>query len=786
MPLPLPNLDTRRWADLVEEGRALLPRYAPAWTDHNVHDPGVTLIELFAWLVEQDIYQVNRIPDRHRLKFLALAGFSPQPPQPAAVPLTFTLAGAVTQSLPAGLALATAVGLPFRLVEPLTVVATALQVVQVFDGSAFTDKTRLWRDGLPFGLWGVNPDAVTAPALYLGFDQALPAGERVSLWFWLTNERTGREERRRIEEEMVQTAVLCQPLRPQTTCTPKPPCPDMWCPEEPVTAKEEPASEAAFDMLAHHAIEVVWEYFDGTDWLPIADVDDRTRGFTLDGAVQVTLPAAMSSISLGAVMGNQFYLRCRLLNGRPDAAPLLKQVAINTGLAEQARQTYQLFTIAPGVTSPVGQELVVGVWQRVALSLDENGRITQLAAGEDVTGPLLLVLAYTAATAGSAGSLTVTITQIGNGTGLPEQALVLRNAPIAHGIVQILLDEGAGLSQWQMRPDFDAAKRPDSVFVLDATTGAVTFGNGDRGRVPPVGAAILAVYATTSGAAGNVPANSGWQLAGVDDLLNGALLGGDVLAAASQLAAITNQAAGQNGSDQETLAHVAGRAAETLWAHERILELIADGQITTLDQLERTAVLNRRAPQRATTLLDYERLALTVPGSKISRARAWAGLDPHYPCLQAPGTVTVVIVPSLPTGAPQPTADLLELVFRYLNRRRIIGTRLVVVGPEYLEVTVQAEVRTRRGADGVRVQAQIVISLNAFLDPLTGGPNGRGWPFGRDVYRSEILQVIDNVTGVDHVLSLELIAGDGEAQCANLCVGPTWLVRASNHRITVV
>ncbi|MFO7681166.1 MAG: putative baseplate assembly protein, partial [Chloroflexota bacterium] len=223
MPLPLPDLDTRRWADMVEEGRALLPRYAPAWTDHNVHDPGVTLMELLAWLVEQDIYQVNRVPERHRLKFLALAGFSPQPPQPAEIPLTFTLVGAVMQQLPAGLALATAVGLPFRLVEPLTVVAAALQAVQVYDGAAFTDKTRLWRDGLPFALWGVNPDAAVAPTLYLGFDQALPLDERVSLWFWLANERTGREEWQRLMAELQETAVLCQPLRPQTTCIPKPP-----------------------------------------------------------------------------------------------------------------------------------------------------------------------------------------------------------------------------------------------------------------------------------------------------------------------------------------------------------------------------------------------------------------------------------------------------------------------------------------------------------------------------------------------------------------------------------
>ena len=77
MPLPLPNLDTRRWADLVEEGQALIPQHAPEWTDHNAHDPGITLMELLAWLVEQDIFRLNQIPRRHVRKFLALAGYYP-------------------------------------------------------------------------------------------------------------------------------------------------------------------------------------------------------------------------------------------------------------------------------------------------------------------------------------------------------------------------------------------------------------------------------------------------------------------------------------------------------------------------------------------------------------------------------------------------------------------------------------------------------------------------------------------------------------------------------------
>ena len=84
MSLPLPQLDDRRWADLMAEAQALIPRYAPSWTDHNVHDPGITFLELFTWLTEMDIYRLNQIPERHLRKFLALIGFSPQPPQPDA------------------------------------------------------------------------------------------------------------------------------------------------------------------------------------------------------------------------------------------------------------------------------------------------------------------------------------------------------------------------------------------------------------------------------------------------------------------------------------------------------------------------------------------------------------------------------------------------------------------------------------------------------------------------------------------------------------------------------
>src|SRR3954447_25832183 len=72
MPIPLPNLDDWTYADLTAEAQAMIPTLAPTWTDHNPSDPGITLIELLAWLTEMLIFRVNEIPATHTVKFLKL------------------------------------------------------------------------------------------------------------------------------------------------------------------------------------------------------------------------------------------------------------------------------------------------------------------------------------------------------------------------------------------------------------------------------------------------------------------------------------------------------------------------------------------------------------------------------------------------------------------------------------------------------------------------------------------------------------------------------------------
>ena len=86
MALPVPNLDDRRFQDLVDDAKRLVQQRCPEWTDHNVSDPGVTLIEMFAWMTDQLLYRLNRVPDRNYVKFLELIGVSLFPPTAARTP----------------------------------------------------------------------------------------------------------------------------------------------------------------------------------------------------------------------------------------------------------------------------------------------------------------------------------------------------------------------------------------------------------------------------------------------------------------------------------------------------------------------------------------------------------------------------------------------------------------------------------------------------------------------------------------------------------------------------
>ena len=94
MSLVAPKLDDRSFQELVDEAKKRIPHYCREWTDHNVSDPGVTLIELFAWMTDIILYRLNRVPDLHYIKFMEMLGITLKEPVSAKVPVSFWLSAA--------------------------------------------------------------------------------------------------------------------------------------------------------------------------------------------------------------------------------------------------------------------------------------------------------------------------------------------------------------------------------------------------------------------------------------------------------------------------------------------------------------------------------------------------------------------------------------------------------------------------------------------------------------------------------------------------------------------
>ena len=186
MKLPEIQLDDRRFQDLVSEARLRITRSCPEWTEHNVSDPGVTLIELFAWMTEMTIYRLNRVPDKLHVTLLELLGIQLDGPSSASTDVRFRLVQSPEQPLliPA----ATEVGTPrtardesivFQVREDFTIpVAQPAAYVlqrggQVKDvGLADGEARPQGADQLAFG----NPPAV-GDALHIGFEE--PVGRLV-------------------------------------------------------------------------------------------------------------------------------------------------------------------------------------------------------------------------------------------------------------------------------------------------------------------------------------------------------------------------------------------------------------------------------------------------------------------------------------------------------------------------------------------------------------------------------------------------------------------------------
>jgi hypothetical protein len=304
---------------------------------------------------------------------------------------------------------------------------------------------------------------------------------------------------------------------------------------------------------------------------------------------------------------------------------------------------------------------------------------------------------------------------------LPGQVVEVREAP------------EAGWSVWDEQLNLYAAGPWDRHYVLDRLSGELRFGDGARGMVPPRGSNNIRIsYSTGGGAEGNLPAGAISQLKVAVPYVDG----------------VTSHEPAAGGADAEPAARARERGPREL-----------------------------RHSWRAVAAQDFEDLALAAT-PEVARALAitpyvdpiyeqWAITVTEEEAAAKAGWVRLVIVPHGDGPAPMPTPELLRRVERFIDARRAPQVEFDILPPVYVTVDVSVAVSVRTPEDGEGLIDRLKAVISHYLHPLSGGPDGRGWPFGRlanaetgvMALRSDLYALIAATPGVDRVRDVVVTLG---------------------------
>jgi predicted phage baseplate assembly protein len=646
MALPVPNLDDRRFQDLVDDAKRLVQQKCPEWTDHNVSDPGVTLIETFAWMTDQLIYRLNRVPDRNYVKFLELIGVSLFPPTAARSQVTFWLSAPQPDvvRIPTGTQTATIrtetdEAVVFATVEDLPIIPSSLvELGSMVDGKAYRDQWAALEKGTSFACFKDVP----APddALYVGLSEAVPSNA-VRLRFSCHIEGVGVD------------------------------------PTDP---------------------PLIWEAWSGEAWEKCELDADTTGGLNRDGDVVIHVPKSHEASLISKKRAG--WIRARVT---------------------ESAEGQPAYSASPSITS----------LNAITIGGTVDAVNAELIEGEDV----------------------------GVAEGVSGERFHLQRGPVVPGDEPAVLEVSAqaGWEEWTEVADFAGSGPDDRHFVIDLSSGELRLGPAVRqedgtirqfGAVPEQGARLrMRSYRVGGGRDGNVAARS-------LSVLKSSI---------PFVARVENRRAARGGVDGEDIENAKVRGPIRL-----------------------------RTRSRAVTTEDYEHLAREA-APEVARIRAVAAGDGSEA-----GSVRVLVVPAASPAAGGwlrfdqlvPGDETLQAITDRLEEARVIGTRAIVEPPVYRGVTVVAKLRARPRQNPNRLQDEALQALYAYFDPITGGPEGTGWPFGRPVNVGEVYSVLQGLRGTEVVEDARLfgadpITGQRGQQTQRLEVEPHALVFSYEHQVLV-
>lgn len=394
---------------------------------------------------------------------------------------------------------------------------------------------------------------------------------------------------------------------------------------------------------------------------------------------------------------------------------------------EGERQPYQL-TETGSLEFPLPEtpKLVPdGFWLRARFATDADYGIDRIPAMPPVTHILLNTVDVV--------NLITVRTERYSGTGVPNQVVQLHRAPIfLHDseneralftrpeafpdIVVYLENEDGSKDEWNRAPEGSllTAGKDDRVYVVDPVEGTLTFGNGIRGKMLPVGSSnvVVDLYRVVPGVRGNVAAGEVNVVEGYADVVK-----------------VENLLPASGGRDAETIDEIIRRAPSLLTSRDR-----------------------------AVTRTDFAIIATEASG-EVARAACDGRIGED-------GNVEVIVLPRRREGENVPDAflstGLRDHVQSYLKRRCLINVNPVVRLATFLPIDVSVTLRLRPNANLLAVREASHKWVERFLDPYLGGLDHNGWPFSGTLYAQDFARMVSDLPEVRHVVDVQLFNMGGD------------------------
>jgi len=571
MPLISPKLDDLDFTTVETMLRERIPLVAPDWTDHNDSDPGITLIQLFAYLTEQVGYRLNRVPEKSYVEFLKLVGVRLNPAVAATTRIAFALAKpetALGSLIAAGSQItAKAPKAPVFETDAALDLLPAQIAALVTTRGELTDLNGPGESGPTAA--GADPATWTAERYSLAWDGKTPKlkdmpTQPVPLFF-------------KPSEASHTTLYVGLAFNRSLSAGFKGARASMHLQ---IDADEQPEADASVEVGAA-ALSIVNAFAGGAplveyawfrppglgqaegSWQVLPVIADETEAWTRSGIIRFDVPLKIDPIPQGSFAD------------------------VEAGMPHPLVGTLK----TPVDDTPPG--VPISGWLRVRFAIPPRVALRSLSFNTVMASNLK----------------TVTNERLGRGDGTPGQLLTLTQQNVAAGsLVLVSRDLANAIQPWSEVEDFDASTAADRHYVLDPEAGAVIFGDGLRGR-PPVATELMIAtrYRYGGGLAGEVATGAVSQPSGLPAAVSAAF----------------NVTPARGGRDAETVEAAKARAPHEFRARGRavtVADFIDEAVAAPGVRIARAAVVPLHRPYPVGNLIGGQPapgidLGVEIPGA---------------------------------------------------------------------------------------------------------------------------------------------------------------------------